>query len=70
MPKKCQDGKPLRHIISFRVSDQELQMLKRLGGRRTDKISSILRALVKKICECDVTSAGERLLTDQRVCRG
>ncbi|NJD38346.1 MAG: hypothetical protein FIA89_08510 [Geobacter sp.] len=70
MPKKCQDGKPLRHIISFRVSDQELKMLKRLGGRRTDKISNILRELVKNICEYDVTSAGNRLLTDQRVCRG
>lgn len=70
MPRKPEDGKHLRHIISFRVSDQELQTLKKLAGQPAARISSVLRQLVKKLCEGGADSTGGELFTIRRTCRG
>ena len=70
MPRKPEDGKHLRHIISFRVSDQELQTLKKLAGQPAARISSVLRQLIKKLCEGAPDTTGGELLTIRRTCRG
>lgn len=70
MPRKPEDGKHLRHIISFRVSDEELQSLKRLAGQPAVRLSGVLRQLVKKLCEGAPDPACVELLTVRRTCRG
>lgn len=51
MPNRVSTEKQLKNIISFRVSDQELQVLERLRGKRTTRLSSVLRQLVKQFCD-------------------
>lgn len=69
MSIKVRDKHPLRHIISFRVSDQELKLLKALGGKRTAKLSSVLRQLVNQVCNGEQGN-GNQLTTMQRTCNG
>lgn len=69
MSKKSRARNPLRHIISFRVSDQELQILKRLGGRTT-RMSGVLRQIVKHLCESSSAAAHSQLLVRQSASRG
>ncbi|MDK9717085.1 MAG: hypothetical protein OEL57_04150 [Trichlorobacter sp.] len=69
MSNKARDKHPLRHIISFRVSDQELKVLKALGGKRAAKLSSILRQLVKQVCNGERCN-GKQLITMQQTCNG
>lgn len=48
---KTKSAQHLRNIISFRVSDQELDMLKQLQGDRTTKLSTVLRQLLKLVID-------------------
>lgn len=68
MPIKVREEQQLRHIVSFRVSDQELEMLKRLGGTSTARLSDVLRQLVKQVCESG--SVGHHLVPGRYTCNG
>jgi len=46
---KTKSAQHLRNIISFRVSDQELDLLERLRGDRSTKLSTVLRQLLKLV---------------------
>ena len=54
MPNKNKNNKSalhLRNIISFRVSDQELDLLEQLRGDRSTKLSTVLRQLLKLVID-------------------
>lgn len=69
MPNRVSTEKQLKNIISFRVSDQELQILERMRGKRTTKLSSVLRQLVKQFCDSH-DSAIHQMGRGNRVCNG
>ncbi|MGE3259196.1 MAG: hypothetical protein AB7J94_06080 [Geobacter sp.] len=48
---KTKSAQHLRNIISFRVSDQELDLLERLRGDRSTKLSTVLRQLLKLVID-------------------
>jgi len=54
MPNKNKNNKAaqhLRNIISFRVSDQELNLLEQLRGDRSTKLSTVLRQLLRLVID-------------------
>jgi len=57
---KTKSAQHLRNIISFRVSDQELDLLERLRGDRSTKLSSVLRQLLKLVIDNQPTAARRR----------
>ncbi len=69
MPNRVSTEKQLKNIISFRVSDQELKILERMRGKRTTKLSSVLRQLVKQFCDSH-DSAVQQMGSNNRVCNG
>ena len=69
MPNRVSTEKQLKNIISFRVSDQELQILERMRGKRTTKLSSVLRQLVKQLCDSH-DNAIHQMGRGNRVCNG
>jgi hypothetical protein len=48
---KTKSAQHLRNIISFRVSDQELDLLERLRDDRSTKLSTVLRQLLKLVID-------------------
>jgi len=69
MPNRISTEKQLKNIISFRVSDQELQILERMRGKQSTGLSSVLRQLVKQLCDSH-ESAVNRIGNGNRVCNG
>lgn len=50
----------LRNIISFRVSDRELDLLERLRGNRKTKLSAVLRELLQQMLDRNTASNQRR----------
>lgn len=57
---KSKAAQHLRNIISFRVSDQELDLLERLRGDRNTKLSTVLRQLLKLVIDNQPEPARQR----------
>lgn len=49
MPYRSQKEHHLNNIISFRVNDEELDLLERLRGDRNTRLSCVLRDLLKQV---------------------
>ena len=59
MPHRSRTEHHLNNIISFRVNDQELDLLERLRGDRNTRLSCVLRDLLKQVLR-DQQSTGRR----------
>lgn len=59
MPNKTRTAHHLNNIISFRVNDEELDLLERLRGDSNTRLSCVLRDLLKKVLS-DQPSTGRR----------
>ena len=70
MPNKTGNEQHLRNIVSFRVSDQELDMLERLRGDRSTKLSTVLRQLLKLVIGNQPSSARRRVAEVSRSLEG
>jgi len=69
MPNKNKNNKSalhLRNIISFRVSDQELNLLEQLRGDRNTKLSSVLRQLLKLVIDSQPAPTRRRTYSAER----
>lgn len=51
---------PLCNVISFRVSDQELQSLKKIAGSSI-KISNLMRHIITQLAISDITITKETI---------
>lgn len=59
MPHRSRTEHHLNNIISFRVNDEELDLLERLRGDRNTRLSCVLRDLLKQVLR-DQQSTGRR----------
>lgn len=67
---KTKSAQHLRNIVSFRVSDQELDLLERLRGDRSTKLSTVLRQLLKLMIGDQPTTTRRRTATGTRGLKG
>jgi hypothetical protein len=68
MPNKNKNktAQHLRNIISFRVSDRELDLLEQLRGDRSTKLSTVLRQLLKLVIDNQLAPTRRRRYSASR----